>query len=170
MKCRIFRAWFAWDLVGENNPFWFWRKNVGLSTEAAESRFEASTALRPLTLQSVPADDLWVVSKTLDFELDTFVACSAFFGPSSAGEVELLPLEGYFPSSWPVNSKCRVPAVSCDTVCQQTAVPRRTVGQSPDRPSDPHAVCPGSRVCTRPPPAGPHSWLTPGLPSQMTSV
>ncbi|XP_036885348.1 protein ZGRF1-like [Sturnira hondurensis] len=45
-------------------------------------------------------DDLWVVSKTLDFELDTFIACSAFFGPSSANEVELLPLEGYFPSRW----------------------------------------------------------------------
>ncbi|XP_045687223.1 protein ZGRF1 [Phyllostomus hastatus] len=45
-------------------------------------------------------DDLWVVSKTLDFELDTFIACSAFFGPSSANEVELLPLKGYFPSRW----------------------------------------------------------------------
>ncbi|XP_024906684.1 protein ZGRF1 [Pteropus alecto] len=48
-------------------------------------------------------DDLWVVSKTLDFELDTFIACSAFFGPSSTNEVELLPLKGYFPSSWPTN-------------------------------------------------------------------
>uniref|UniRef100_F7B667 5'-3' DNA helicase ZGRF1 n=1 Tax=Equus caballus TaxID=9796 RepID=F7B667_HORSE len=48
-------------------------------------------------------DDLWVVSKTLDFELDTFIACSAFFGPSSANEVELLPLKGYFPSNWPTN-------------------------------------------------------------------
>ncbi|XP_073897662.1 5'-3' DNA helicase ZGRF1 isoform X3 [Castor canadensis] len=48
-------------------------------------------------------DDLWVISKTLDFELDTFVACSAFFGPSSINEVELLPLKGYFPSNWPTN-------------------------------------------------------------------
>ncbi|XP_064141493.1 5'-3' DNA helicase ZGRF1 isoform X2 [Loxodonta africana] len=48
-------------------------------------------------------DDLWVVSKTLDFELDTFIACSAFFGPSSINEVELLPLKGYFPSNWPTN-------------------------------------------------------------------
>ncbi|XP_004426625.1 PREDICTED: protein ZGRF1 [Ceratotherium simum simum] len=48
-------------------------------------------------------DDLWVVSKTLDFELDTFIACSAFFGPSSFNEVELLPLKGYFPSNWPTN-------------------------------------------------------------------
>ncbi|XP_053767699.1 5'-3' DNA helicase ZGRF1 isoform X3 [Desmodus rotundus] len=49
-------------------------------------------------------DDLWVVSKTLDFELDTFIACSAFFGPSSANEVELLPLKGYFPSRWPTDT------------------------------------------------------------------
>ncbi|XP_074198146.1 5'-3' DNA helicase ZGRF1 isoform X3 [Camelus bactrianus] len=46
-------------------------------------------------------DDLWVVSKTLDFDLDTFIACSTFFGPSSINEVELLPLKGYFPSNWP---------------------------------------------------------------------
>ncbi|XP_006881207.1 PREDICTED: uncharacterized protein C4orf21 homolog [Elephantulus edwardii] len=49
-------------------------------------------------------DDLWVVSKTLDFELDTFIAHSAFFGPSSMNEVELLPLKGYFPSNWPTNT------------------------------------------------------------------
>ncbi|XP_055443960.1 5'-3' DNA helicase ZGRF1 isoform X7 [Bubalus kerabau] len=48
-------------------------------------------------------DDLWVISKTLDFELDTFIACSTFFGPSSINEVELLPLKGYFPSNWPTN-------------------------------------------------------------------
>ncbi|XP_056659041.1 protein ZGRF1 isoform X4 [Monodelphis domestica] len=46
-------------------------------------------------------DDLWVISKTLDFEMDTFIACSVFFGPSSYSEVELLPLKGYFPSNWP---------------------------------------------------------------------
>ncbi|XP_047422711.1 protein ZGRF1 isoform X4 [Sciurus carolinensis] len=48
-------------------------------------------------------DDLWVISKTLDFELDTFIACSVFFGPSSINEVELLPLKGYFPSNWLTN-------------------------------------------------------------------
>ncbi|XP_042636865.1 protein ZGRF1 [Orycteropus afer afer] len=52
---------------------------------------------------SYSKNDLWVVSKTLDFELDTFIACSAFFGPSSVNEVELLPLKGYFPSKWPTN-------------------------------------------------------------------
>ncbi|KAH0615930.1 hypothetical protein JD844_026579 [Phrynosoma platyrhinos] len=46
-------------------------------------------------------DDLWVVSKTLHFEpLDTFIACSVFFGPSSSNEVELVPLKGYSPSNW----------------------------------------------------------------------
>ncbi|XP_047422709.1 protein ZGRF1 isoform X2 [Sciurus carolinensis] len=49
-------------------------------------------------------DDLWVISKTLDFELDTFIACSVFFGPSSINEVELLPLKGYFPSNWLTNT------------------------------------------------------------------
>uniref|UniRef100_A0A4W3HK53 5'-3' DNA helicase ZGRF1 n=1 Tax=Callorhinchus milii TaxID=7868 RepID=A0A4W3HK53_CALMI len=47
-------------------------------------------------------DDLWIVSKTLAFDpLDTFIACSVFFGPSSANEVEILPLKGYSPSNWP---------------------------------------------------------------------
>lgn len=46
-----------------------------------------------------------MVSKTLDFELDTFIACSAFFGPSSINEIEILPLKGYFPSNWPTNSE-----------------------------------------------------------------
>uniref|UniRef100_UPI00398E7E4D 5'-3' DNA helicase ZGRF1-like isoform X2 n=1 Tax=Pristiophorus japonicus TaxID=55135 RepID=UPI00398E7E4D len=46
-------------------------------------------------------DDLWVVSKTLKFDpLDTFIACSVFYGPSSTSEVELLPLKGYSPSNW----------------------------------------------------------------------
>ncbi|XP_038034302.1 5'-3' DNA helicase ZGRF1 isoform X12 [Anas platyrhynchos] len=49
-------------------------------------------------------DDIWVVSKTLNFDpLDTFIACSAFFGPSSNNEVELLPLKGYYPSNWQSN-------------------------------------------------------------------
>ncbi|XP_067895868.1 5'-3' DNA helicase ZGRF1-like isoform X2 [Heterodontus francisci] len=47
-------------------------------------------------------DDLWVVSKTLKFDpLDTFIACSVFYGPSSTSEIELLPLKGYSPSKWP---------------------------------------------------------------------
>ncbi|KAM6071977.1 5'-3' DNA helicase ZGRF1 isoform 2-T2 [Theristicus caerulescens] len=49
-------------------------------------------------------DDIWVVSKTLNFDpLDTFIASSAFFGPSSNDEVELLPLKGYCPSNWRSN-------------------------------------------------------------------
>ncbi|XP_062430847.1 protein ZGRF1 [Rhea pennata] len=49
-------------------------------------------------------DDIWVVSKTLNFDPpDTFIASSAFFGPSSNNEVELLPLKGYCPSNWQKN-------------------------------------------------------------------
>ncbi|XP_074946184.1 5'-3' DNA helicase ZGRF1 isoform X4 [Phalacrocorax aristotelis] len=49
-------------------------------------------------------DDIWVVSKTLNFDpLDTFIASSAFFGPSSNNEVELQPLKGYSPSNWRSN-------------------------------------------------------------------
>ncbi|NXY72669.1 ZGRF1 protein, partial [Glareola pratincola] len=50
-------------------------------------------------------DDIWVVSKVLTFDpLDTFIASSAFFGPSSSNEVELLPLKGYCPSNWRSNT------------------------------------------------------------------
>ncbi|NXR35108.1 ZGRF1 protein, partial [Zosterops hypoxanthus] len=49
-------------------------------------------------------DDIWVVSKTLNFDpIDTFIASSAFFGPSSNNEIELLPLKGYSPSNWRSN-------------------------------------------------------------------
>ncbi|XP_075473132.1 5'-3' DNA helicase ZGRF1 isoform X3 [Ascaphus truei] len=47
-------------------------------------------------------DDIWVVSKALNFDpLDTFIACSAFFGPSANNDIEILPLKGYYPSNWP---------------------------------------------------------------------
>ncbi|NXI37089.1 ZGRF1 protein, partial [Galbula dea] len=50
-------------------------------------------------------DDIWVVSKTLNFDpLDTFIANSAFFGPSSNNDIELLPLKGYSPSNWQSNT------------------------------------------------------------------
>ncbi|CAI5784490.1 protein ZGRF1 isoform X1 [Podarcis lilfordi] len=49
-------------------------------------------------------DDLWVVSKTLTFApLDTFIASSVFYGPSSSSELELVPLKGYSPSNWRSN-------------------------------------------------------------------
>ncbi|KAG9480231.1 hypothetical protein GDO78_011972 [Eleutherodactylus coqui] len=49
-------------------------------------------------------DDLWVVSKTLNFDpQDTFIACSVFFGPSANNEIEISPLKGYSPSNWPSN-------------------------------------------------------------------
>ncbi|CAN2388902.1 zinc ion binding, partial [Pristimantis euphronides] len=49
-------------------------------------------------------DDLWIVSKTLNFDpLDTFIACSVFFGPSANNDIEISPLKGYSPSNWPTN-------------------------------------------------------------------
>ncbi|XP_068137342.1 5'-3' DNA helicase ZGRF1 isoform X2 [Hyperolius riggenbachi] len=49
-------------------------------------------------------DDLWVVSKTLNFDpTDTFIACSVFFGPSASNDIEISPLKGYCPSNWPTN-------------------------------------------------------------------
>ncbi|XP_056420937.1 protein ZGRF1 isoform X4 [Hyla sarda] len=49
-------------------------------------------------------DDLWVVSKTLNFDpLDTFIAFSVFFGPSANNDIEISPLKGYSPSNWPSN-------------------------------------------------------------------
>ncbi|KAM4899714.1 5'-3' DNA helicase ZGRF1 [Sylvia borin] len=49
-------------------------------------------------------DDIWVVSETLLFDpINTFIASSAFFGPSSNNEIELLPLKGYSPSNWRSN-------------------------------------------------------------------
>ncbi|KAG2466783.1 ZGRF1 protein, partial [Polypterus senegalus] len=50
---------------------------------------------------SYSKDDLWVVSKTLLFDPhDTFIAFSAFFGPSSTNELEIVPIKGYHPSNW----------------------------------------------------------------------
>ncbi|XP_018425290.1 PREDICTED: protein ZGRF1 [Nanorana parkeri] len=49
-------------------------------------------------------DDVWVVSKTLNFDpMDTFIACSVFFGPSANNDIEISPLKGYCPSNWPAN-------------------------------------------------------------------
>ncbi|XP_073496659.1 5'-3' DNA helicase ZGRF1 isoform X2 [Phyllobates terribilis] len=49
-------------------------------------------------------DDLWIVSRTLNFDpQDTFIACSVFFGPSANNDIEILPLKGYSPSNWPIN-------------------------------------------------------------------
>nr|DBA28895.1 TPA: hypothetical protein GDO54_009181 [Pyxicephalus adspersus] len=49
-------------------------------------------------------DDVWVVSKTLNFDpMDTFIACSVFFGPSANNDIEISPLRGYCPSNWQTN-------------------------------------------------------------------
>ncbi|PKU41952.1 protein zgrf1 [Limosa lapponica baueri] len=67
-------------------------------------------------------DDIWVVSKTLNFDpLDTFIASSAFFGPSSNNEVELLPLKGYCPSNWP-SSMCVHALLVCNASGELTSL------------------------------------------------
>lgn len=66
------------------------------------------------TLYFFFADDIWVVSKTLNFDpIDTFIASSAFFGPSSNNEIELLPLKGYSPSNWRSNSEFHSSIQNC---------------------------------------------------------
>ena len=46
-------------------------------------------------------DDIWIISKTMNFEpRTTFVAKSSFYGPSSSGDLEIEPLSGYAPSNW----------------------------------------------------------------------
>ncbi|XP_078532856.1 5'-3' DNA helicase ZGRF1 isoform X2 [Lissotriton helveticus] len=82
------------------------RKNMKIDSETAEiSKSKLYLKLSKKENASLYSkDDLWVVSKTLNFDpLDTFIACSAFYGPSAISEVELLPLQGYYPSNWPAN-------------------------------------------------------------------
>lgn len=45
---------------------------------------------------SAVTDDLWVVSKSLKFDLSgsTFLAKSSFYGPNSDNELELTPIAG----------------------------------------------------------------------------
>ncbi|XP_041125705.1 protein ZGRF1-like [Polyodon spathula] len=77
------------------------RRDVSELTEEAKPRLYLRLS-RKETSSSYSKDDLWVVSKTLLFDpLDTFIGYSAFFGPSSSNELEIVPLKGYFPSNWP---------------------------------------------------------------------
>ncbi|XP_028932864.1 protein ZGRF1 isoform X2 [Ornithorhynchus anatinus] len=79
-------------------------KKFGISDASLHSDSKRKLYLklsRKENSSSYNKDDLWVISKTLDFELDTFIACSAFFGPSSNDELELIPLKGFYPSNWP---------------------------------------------------------------------
>ncbi|XP_060575615.1 uncharacterized protein LOC132733052 [Ruditapes philippinarum] len=46
-------------------------------------------------------DDIWVISKHLDFDpVQSFLARSTYYGPSSSLEVEIEPLALYSPSNW----------------------------------------------------------------------
>ncbi|XP_053387906.1 uncharacterized protein LOC123563456 isoform X2 [Mercenaria mercenaria] len=52
-------------------------------------------------------DDIWVISKHLDFDpLQSFLARSTYYGPSSSLEVEIEPLTGYSPSNWQHEDVC----------------------------------------------------------------
>ncbi|KAM5255848.1 5'-3' DNA helicase ZGRF1 [Ctenodactylus gundi] len=96
-------------------------------------------------------DDLWVISKTLDFGLDTFIACSAFFGPSSVNEVELLPLKGYFPSKWPMNTVVHALLV-CNASTELTTLKNIQDYFNPATlPLMPYllAMCPSTEVCNK---------------------
>lgn len=47
------------------------------------------------------ADDLWIVSRDLSFDLtSTFLAKSTYYGPTSGNEVEIEPISKFSPSNW----------------------------------------------------------------------
>ncbi|XP_047124411.1 5'-3' DNA helicase ZGRF1 isoform X2 [Hydra vulgaris] len=51
--------------------------------------------------------DLWIISKTLDFKRDgTFISKSVFYGPNSAGELEICPMSGYSRGNWSNEEIC----------------------------------------------------------------
>ncbi|KAM8939435.1 5'-3' DNA helicase ZGRF1 [Pelodytes ibericus] len=67
-------------------------------------------------------DDLWIISKTLNFDpMDTFIACSVFFGPSANNDIEIFPLKGYHPSNWPSNMVVHALLV-CNTSTELTCL------------------------------------------------
>lgn len=51
--------------------------------------------------QLLLADDLWIVSTDLSFDLtSTFLAKSTYYGPTSGNEVEIEPISKFSPSNW----------------------------------------------------------------------
>ncbi|KAM3936811.1 LOW QUALITY PROTEIN: 5'-3' DNA helicase ZGRF1 [Leptodactylus fuscus] len=92
-------------------------------------------------------DDLWVVSKTLNFDpQDTFVACSVFFGPSANNDIEISPLNGYSPSNWPSNMVVHALLV-CNASSELTSLRNIQEHFNPSSlPIMPHllTLCPGS--------------------------
>uniref|UniRef100_A0A8C4X9E6 GRF-type domain-containing protein n=1 Tax=Erpetoichthys calabaricus TaxID=27687 RepID=A0A8C4X9E6_ERPCA len=93
-------------LIRKSFDFQRKRFHMGKSNYNNESLEDAKPKLylklsRKESSSSYSKDDLWVVSKTLLFDPhDTFIACSAFFGPSSTNELEIVPIKGYHPSNW----------------------------------------------------------------------
>ncbi|XP_070545124.1 uncharacterized protein [Ptychodera flava] len=57
-------------------------------------------------------DDLWIISKDLNFDpANTFIAKSVFHGPSSSCEIEIEPVSGYSPSNWANSETVAVHAI-----------------------------------------------------------
>ncbi|XP_018106898.1 protein ZGRF1 isoform X2 [Xenopus laevis] len=91
----------------QNKSFGKFKKmNLADSDFAGESKTKLYLKLnRKENSSTYSKDDLWIVSKMIDFEpVDTFIACSVFFGPSANNEIEVFPLKGYCPSNWPSNT------------------------------------------------------------------
>ncbi|KAE8630566.1 hypothetical protein XENTR_v10000876 [Xenopus tropicalis] len=91
----------------QNKSFGKFKKIINANSDfAGESKTKLYLKLnRKENSSAYSKDDLWVVSKTIDFEpVDTFVAFSVFFGPSANNEIEIQPLKGYSPSNWPSNT------------------------------------------------------------------
>lgn len=72
-----------------------------------QNRFVEITQLYivPEILLLIISDDLWIISRHLEFERGTtFLAKSVFYGPVG-DEVEIEPISGYCPSNWPSQGK-----------------------------------------------------------------
>ncbi|VDI21857.1 Hypothetical predicted protein [Mytilus galloprovincialis] len=52
-------------------------------------------------------DDLWIISRHLDFRPSSTVLCkSTYYGPTSGNEVEIEPIASFCPSNWSNGEKC----------------------------------------------------------------
>jgi hypothetical protein len=57
---------------------------------------------------SMCADDLWAISKSLQFARgETFIARSTFHGPNTRSEVAIEPITGFAASLWGDGGKCK---------------------------------------------------------------
>lgn len=78
----------------------------GLDTSSAKKVMYISLANKKAS-SFYNKDDIWIVSKSLDFPLgSTFIAKSVFYGPKSSGELEISPLCSYSSPNWRNNELC----------------------------------------------------------------